>query len=212
MTLGFILLGFLSGSILYSALLPRILKGIDVQELAEDHNPGAANAFQYGGKAVGLLSLGCDLAKAYFPVHFALHVMSVEQLTFGLVLAAPVLGHAFSPFAHFKGGKAIAAAFGVLLAVMPQSHVIWHLVFWYILFSTLILIRPHAIRSILVFALTALYALTHAVPSIAVGTTLIALTISWKHLPSIHSEPFSLYLLGKKLWPRRDPCRSFIDT
>lgn len=212
MTLGFILLGFVSGSILYSALLPRIFKGIDVQELAEDHNPGAANAFQYGGKAVGILSLCCDLAKAYFPVHYALRMMNIGQFGFAFVLAAPILGHAFSPFAHFKGGKAIAAAFGALLAILPQSNVIWHLVFWYLLFSTLILVRPHAVRSILVFALTALYTLTHSVPSIAAGTALIALTVSIKHLPSLHSEPFSLYLLGKKIWPRRNSCARYIDA
>ena len=122
LALGLFVLGFFSGSVLYSALLPRLAKGVDVRALAPDHNPGAANVFKYAGVPVGILALVCDLAKAYVPVRLALRWLPLADPAFALVLCAPVLGHAFSPFAHFRGGKAIAASFGALLALLPRLH------------------------------------------------------------------------------------------
>lgn len=198
MIIWFSVLGFLSGSVLYSALLPLIFKGVDVRKEAEDHNPGAANAFKYGGKTVGILALLCDLAKAYLPVYIALQYMTPDTRGFSLVLAAPVLGHAFSPFAHFKGGKAIAASFGAMLALLPQNPIVLHLAFWYILFSTIILVRPHALRTILAFGITALWSLARSTRPVAFGAALIFATTSWRHLPSLRQKPFSIRLLGLK--------------
>ena len=124
LALGLFVLGFFSGSVLYSALLPRLTKGVDVRALAPDHNPGAANVFKYAGVPVGILALVCDLAKAYVPVRLALRWLPLADPAFALVLCAPVLGHAFSPFAHFRGGKAIAASFGALLALLPGCTVV----------------------------------------------------------------------------------------
>ena len=45
----FSLLGYLSGSLTFGYLIPRLLKGIDVRTLSSDGNPGTANAFLYGG-------------------------------------------------------------------------------------------------------------------------------------------------------------------
>ena len=195
------LFGFLSGSVLYSELLPRLFRGVDIREQADDHNPGATNAFKYGGFGLGLFSLICDLAKGFLPIQFALHFITPSTSGFSLVLCAPVLGHAFSPFAHFKGGKAIAASFGVLLALLPMDPLVFHLAFWFILFSTLLRIRPHAARTICAFALTAMRAALSSVPPVAMGTTLILLTTTYRHRASLHAEPFRLYFLKKQLWP-----------
>lgn len=195
------LFGFVSGSVLYSELLPRLFRGIDIREKAEDHNPGATNAFKYGGFKLGLFSLICDLAKGFLPIQFALHFIEPNTPGFSLVLCAPVLGHAFSPFAHFKGGKAIAASFGVLLALLPLDPLVLHLAFWFILFSTLLRIQPHAARTICSFALTAMKAAISSVPPVALGTTLILLTTTYRHRSSLHSERFRLLCLKKQLWP-----------
>ena len=53
--LEYILIGYLSGSILYAYLLPRYLKHVDVTEKSGDGNPGAANAFLYAGIPMGIL-------------------------------------------------------------------------------------------------------------------------------------------------------------
>ena len=67
----FIGLGFLSGSVLYSRYLPKILKGVDIVALSEDHNPGTANVMKYAGVQIGILCLLCDLAKGFVPVFVA---------------------------------------------------------------------------------------------------------------------------------------------
>ena len=57
----FSLLGYLSGSLTFGYLIPRLLKGIDVRTLSSDGNPGTANAFLYGGVLCGILVLLADL-------------------------------------------------------------------------------------------------------------------------------------------------------
>lgn len=206
--LAFFVFGFLSGSVLYSVLLPRLFKKVDVRALAADHNPGAANAFHYGGVPVGMLALICDLAKAYLPVWLALRHLSLSDPAFGLVLCAPVLGHAFSPFARFRGGKAIAASFGALLALLPASGMVWHLAFWYVLFSTAVILRPHAARSILAFLLLAAAAARQPFPSVRVGVVLIAAAVIWRHLPALRGQRPALVLLGHTVWTFRRGGRS----
>ena len=53
----FLVAGFASGSVLYSMVLPRWLRGVDVVALSDDHNPGTANAMKYAGRLVGTLCL-----------------------------------------------------------------------------------------------------------------------------------------------------------
>ena len=57
----FCLLGYLSGSITFGYLIPRLIKGVDVRVLSNDGNPGTANAFLYGGVFCGILVLLADL-------------------------------------------------------------------------------------------------------------------------------------------------------
>lgn len=69
---GYIIGGYLSGSVLYSYLLPKALKGIDITAESPDGNPGTANAFTCVGIPIGILVLCMELLKGYLPVHLAL--------------------------------------------------------------------------------------------------------------------------------------------
>ncbi len=60
----------------------------------------------------GLVALLLDISKAAAPVGLAYFNLNVRGAVMFLIAIAPVLGHAFSPFLHFRGGKAIAAALG----------------------------------------------------------------------------------------------------
>ena len=99
----FSLFGFFLGSIMFSLILPRHFKGVDVRQLSDDGNPGTANAVKYGGVAIGMLCLAGDLLKAALPVYLARRFCGTQHLLFALVMASPVLGHAFSPFLGGKG-------------------------------------------------------------------------------------------------------------
>lgn len=105
-------LGFLLGSMPFSLWLGHLLLRADVRRYG-DGNPGATNAWRAGGWRVGLLALCLDYLKGAVPVsiaHFSLDVSGWGLVT---VAMAPVLGHAFSPFLRFRGGKALAATFGI---------------------------------------------------------------------------------------------------
>lgn len=72
----FIFAGYLSGSILFAYLIPKYFYHIDICRLSDDQNPGAFNAFAHTGIRTGTLILLLELAKGFFPVHIALHVLS----------------------------------------------------------------------------------------------------------------------------------------
>ena len=82
-----------------------------------DGNPGAANVFRAGGKTVGLLALILDVTKGALPVGLAYQNMGVRGIPMFLIAMAPILGHVFSPFLSFRGGKAIATALGVWIGL-----------------------------------------------------------------------------------------------
>ena len=174
--------GFFSGSVLDSYLLPKYLKHVEITEQPEDHNPGGANAFTYAGKWYGIVGIVCDLLKGFLPVHLACQSLSVERPLFALVLAAPVLGHAFSPFRGGRGGKAIAVSFGVLLGLYPHSQIAAILIIAMLFFSLILVVKPHRLRTRLAFLCTAAAALACTQQrGIRFGVYLICAVVLWKH-------------------------------
>jgi len=111
-----ILLAFVCGSLPFSVWLGKLVLGLDVRRFG-DGNPGAANVFRTGNKLVGLLALMLDISKAAAPVGIAYFNLNIRGFPMFFIAVAPILGHAFSPFLGFRGGKAIAAALGVWIGL-----------------------------------------------------------------------------------------------
>ncbi len=111
-----VLLSFLCGSIPFSVWLGKIFLGLDVRHYG-DGNPGAMNAFRSGGKVFGLFSLILDISKAAAPVGIAYNILGIRGIPMFLIAIAPLLGHAFSPFLRFRGGKALAVSLGVWIGL-----------------------------------------------------------------------------------------------
>lgn len=108
-------LSFLSGSLPFAVWLAR-LKGKDVRAIG-DRNPGAVNALRAGGKALGIAVLLLDISKAAAPIGWAYYEFGWRGARMIPIAIAPMLGHAYSPFLGFKGGKAIATALGVWIGL-----------------------------------------------------------------------------------------------
>jgi glycerol-3-phosphate acyltransferase PlsY len=105
-------LGFCSGSLPFSVWLGRLVARADIRRYA-DGNPGAANAWRAGGWRAGLPALLLDYLKGAAPVALARFGAGIDGWPLVPIALAPVLGHAFSPFLRFRGGKALAVTFGV---------------------------------------------------------------------------------------------------
>lgn len=213
------IMGYLSGSILYASLIPRYFHHIDIRTVSDDGNPGTANVFKYVGFGAGCLVICMELLKAFIPVFIAIHRVDISRLPFAFIMAAPVFGHAFpllyvsgylshtesdqtkTRFAdrltRQKGGKAIAASFGVVLALFPDLYPFAALAFFYILFSTVIVIKPHLFRSILTFFLFSL-TIFFKVPmnSVRLGCFLISAITIYKHVICYDQERLEVKLFS----------------
>lgn len=104
--------GFFLGSIPFSYLLGRVIARADIR-LYGDGNPGAINAWRAGGWRAGAPAVLLDFLKGAIPVAAARLLANVAGWGLVPVAIAPVAGHAFSPFLRLRGGKALAATFGV---------------------------------------------------------------------------------------------------
>ena len=179
----FILLGYLSGSVLFARVWGKAAAGKDIIQDAPDQNPGTTNAFRNGGFLCGLLTLVCDLLKGFVPVFLYLRTGSGPAL--GFVMAAPVLGHVFPVFSHFRGGKGIATTFGCLLALLPNGLPLTYMVLFFLFFSLVLRISPNYYRTIAAYVCTevALLIFAHNT-AIITGFSLICLGIGFRMFTS----------------------------
>ena len=115
-TLLMVVLAFVLGSLPFSVWLGRALLGKDVRRFG-DHNPGATNVFRAGSRLVGGLVLMLDISKAAAPIGVAYDLLDIRGPEMFLIAIAPPLGHAFSPFLGFRGGKALATVLGVWIGL-----------------------------------------------------------------------------------------------
>jgi len=136
-------IGFFFGSLMVSYFLPKVIKGVDVREVIDgDGNPGSSNAILAAGLKIGLFCMALDVLKAFIPVYIAIRFLNIGGFYLVPVMLSPVLGHAFSPFLGFRGGKAISTIFGSLLAVFPISHIVLLLAVTMAFYRFVVVIQP----------------------------------------------------------------------
>jgi len=112
--------GFLIGAIPFSVIVGRLFLRKNIQEYG-DGNPGAVNVFRAGSVKAGLLAVFLDIVKG-IPFVLLAHVwLDLPALSVVAVAVSAILGHAFSPFLRWHGGKAVSITFGVLLA-LPEHE------------------------------------------------------------------------------------------
>lgn len=116
------LAAFLCGSIPFGLLLVKLAGKGDVRAHGSG-NIGATNVSRVGGKALGIVTLLLDIAKGFLPIFLAKRAGLSPDLLALLALAA-VLGHVFTPWLKFQGGKGVATALGVILAVDAQLMIL----------------------------------------------------------------------------------------
>lgn len=120
-TLAVILAAYLLGSISFALVASRFFGLADPRSYGSG-NPGATNVLRSGHKGAAILTLIGDAAKGWVAVFLASRYSAEHGLadyTVGLVALAVFFGHLYPVFLKFKGGKGVATAAGVLLAIDP---------------------------------------------------------------------------------------------
>ena len=115
MTLVFVASAYLLGSVSFAVLMSKAFRLPDPRTYGS-HNPGATNVLRSGKKTVAALTLLGDAAKGWLAVILATQ-FALSDVQVALVALAAFLGHLFPIFLRFRGGKGVATALGVLLAL-----------------------------------------------------------------------------------------------
>ncbi len=170
---------YLLGSIPTGLLLAKAA-GVDIRTTGSG-NIGATNVYRSLGRNIGVLTLVGDSLKGLIPVLVARQLGMGDSLIAAIGCAA-FLGHVYTIFLRFKGGKGVATALGVFLGVSPLSIGIALIIFIAVV---------AAFRYISLGSITAAAAMPFTVtlldprPPIIAMTTLIALLVIWKHRENI---------------------------
>ena len=116
----FLILSFIIGSIPFGLVIVKISGYGDIRKIGSG-NIGATNVLRTGNKLIAALTLILDISKSFIIIYLAqinFKPIIAEELLITLLLSLgllSILGHMFSPFLLFKGGKGIATAAGILL-------------------------------------------------------------------------------------------------
>ena len=117
--ISFIIIAYLVGSIPTSYILTKKIKGVDIRDYGSG-NVGATNALRVLGTKFGVLALLLDMAKGAVPVFIAKSLGFADIWLIAIALTA-IIGHIFTIFLKFKGGKGVATSAGVFIALTPAS-------------------------------------------------------------------------------------------
>lgn len=199
-TLLYILLAYLSGSVLYANIFGDLFKVRERYALSADKNPGVANAYTYGGFWCGTLTLIFELAKGAVPVFFLTRLPGLRPWAAPVILAAPLVGHIFPVFYDFHGGKGIAVTFGCLMGLFPYTRPVAILAAAFIFFSVIVVVTPHYYRTITAYAAAALAMWLNDIRPAVFGAFIFMVALGCLRIYMGHEEKEKLEV--KLLWMR----------
>ena len=113
-----VLFGYLLGAIPFGVVVSKVM-GLPDPRTAGSKNVGFTNVLRVSGKSAGIMTLIGDMGKGWVMGLAATELLQEEWAVL-LVALAPVLGHLYSPFLGFKGGKGVATALGSVVGVAPM--------------------------------------------------------------------------------------------
>lgn len=174
-----IVIAYLLGSIPSGVWIGQIFFHQDIR-LAGSGNIGTTNTFRVLGTKAGIVVLAMDILKGTLAASqpYLFGVNGVNPLIIGLFAS---LGHTFSIFDHFHGGKAVATSAGILLAYNPILFLIASSIF----VASLLLSSMASVASILGITLTTIIALLLHDWILSIIAGLLSVIVIWRHLGNI---------------------------
>ena len=179
-----VLAGYLIGSLSFAVIVSRVMGLADPRSFGSG-NPGATNVLRSGNRVAALLTLALDTLKGFVPVWLALWLGPRYGLgpgTAGFVGLAAFVGHLWPVFFHFKGGKGVATAAGVLMALNPWLGLAT-LLSWVLIAAFM---RYSSLASIVAAAFAPFYQLLiWGAEPIFVPIVVMSLLLIWRHESNI---------------------------
>ena len=114
----FAVVGYLLGAIPFGVVVSKAL-GLPDPRTVGSKNVGFTNVLRVSGRKAGVLTLLGDMGKGWVLGWAAMQLLTDESFIM-VVAISPILGHLFSPFLGFKGGKGVATAVGAVLGLSPS--------------------------------------------------------------------------------------------
>jgi glycerol-3-phosphate acyltransferase PlsY len=176
-------LAYLLGSIPFGYILVKLFLHQDIRATGSG-NIGATNVARSGAKGLGIATLLLDCAKAFLAVKIAQHLAPGNYDLAVVAAVVAILGHCFPVWLGFRGGKGVASALGVFLALTPISAACTFAVFLVVFLLT----RYVSLASIIgsaTFPLFGLYFVSVRSPIVIAGFLFIPLLIIVKHEQNI---------------------------
>jgi glycerol-3-phosphate acyltransferase PlsY len=174
---GLVLAGYLLGSIPFGYLLVRMRSGGDIRAMGSG-NIGATNVARTAGWSVGVATLLLDAGKGFLAVWLAGHYSAGNIRFIMFAGLAAILGHVFPVWLGFAGGKGVATALGVFLAVCwpaaTAAVVLFLIVVMFWKYVSLASVSAAAALPVLFYLL---YAPGHAPPTTVSASTILAAAI-----------------------------------
>lgn len=170
---------YLLGSISSAVLICR-LAGLGDPRAQGSGNPGTTNVLRLGGKKLAIFTLLGDMLKGFIPVYLA-HFTSLSAMALSFIALAAFIGHLFPVFFGFKGGKGVATALGVLLALAwPVGCAA--LITWIVVAA---LFRYSSLAALITAVLLPLYVYLWSNPEYLIAVIIISLLLIIKHRDNI---------------------------
>ena len=183
LTLAFVVSAYLLGSISFAVLMSKAFSLPDPRTYGSQ-NPGATNVLRSGKKAAAALTLLGDAAKGTVAVVMAQLYAPENYTLIAAVALAVFLGHLFPIFLRFKGGKGVATALGVLLALNVWLGLAC-LATWLLV---ALVFRQSSLAALLAAVLTPLYAFLLTLPrEFLLVATVLSLLLIWRHKSNIQN-------------------------
>lgn len=176
-----IVAAYLLGSIAFGILVSKMF-GLPDPRTVGSGNPGATNVLRSGKKSAAALTLLGDVFKGWFPVWLALQSGMLMWVVSAVGIAV-FLGHLYPIFYKFKGGKGVATALGVMLAISPMLGLAAMLT-WVLVFAVS---RYSSLGAIVAAALAPVYAwmLLSAYKNYVITVVVMSLLLIWRHRTNI---------------------------
>jgi glycerol-3-phosphate acyltransferase PlsY len=184
-SLAFVALAYLIGSVSFAVVVSTAL-GLPDPRGYGSGNPGATNVLRTGNKLAAALTLAGDGAKGWLAVWLtALFAppLGGGDWTIAASMLAVFLGHLYPAFHRFKGGKGVATAAGILLALKPSLVIMLALV-WLVIAYGFRISSLAALCAAALAPLGAFYVLGNTPQAWAMVP--IALLLFWRHRQNIH--------------------------